>query len=212
MATLITDENRGKPPHIPMRVKWETEVYDKDGKLTDRKSGENSLVAGFAFKIWSFMVANDAAFTEHDITNTIRVGYSAYPGGAATCGLIVGNVLTANATGFGIVVGTNNTAVTADDYKLNTITAHGTGANQLYYYSCYCNDIVTDATTANMRIDRVMSNTSGGLITIKELGIYGLDAGPYSWCLCRDIIGDPGTDIANGSYMLVKYTITVTEA
>jgi hypothetical protein len=212
MATLITEENRNKPHKQPMRVTWETKVFRKDGTLKERKSGENSLVAGFAFFVYIFLNTTPAD-TEHDITNTLRVGYQLYPLAAVANGLLVGNNYTAgNTTTFGIVVGTNNTAVTADDYKLNTIVAAGVAASQLYHYSCTCNDVVTDATTANMRIDRVFANNSGGTITIKELGIYGYNGAPYTFCLCRDIIADPGTDIDNGEYMQVQYTITVTEA
>lgn len=212
MAVPIT-EAAGRAHRNPFRVRWEVSVYKADGTLKEQKSGENSLVAGFAFIVWSLLVYQDAGFTEHDITNTLRSAYSMFPGGSGVyTGVLVGDsTSTPDYFDHGIQVGTNNTAVTADDYKLNTIVAHGFAAGQLLRMPCFCNAVITDATTSSFTIDRVFLNHSAGTITIKELGIYGRTS-LYTWCLARDIIGDPGVDIDDGEYMHVRYTISVTEA
>jgi hypothetical protein len=183
---------------------WKAQVYRADGTLKSEKSGENSLVAAFAFLIWSACVYVDGTYSEHTILNTLTTAYQMYPStGPGVNGCIVGSNTSTNANG--IQVGTNNTAVTIDDYKLNTINI------TLIPTPCFCDAVVTDATTSTLRVHRVFSNHTGGTITIKELGIYGYANG-NSWCLARDIIADPGVDIDDGEYMHVVYSISVTEA
>jgi hypothetical protein len=212
MAVPVTEATR-KTRKNPFRVRWEAKVYRADGTLKEERSGENSLVAGFAFVVWSLLVFRDSGYTEHDITNTLRSAYTMYPAyfpGYNGCmvGVHVGTLVSSNTCG--IVVGTDNTAVTADDYALNTIVPDS-GANSLVHMQCLCHDVVTDATTSTMAIDRVFLNHSGGTLTIKELGIYG-KTNYYSWCLARDIIADPGVDVDDGEYIHVRYEISVTEA
>lgn len=211
MAIPVAEATR-KSRKNPFRVRWEVEVYRADGTLKMAKNGENSLIAGFAFMVWGLLTYQDAGYTEHDITNTLHVAYPMFPSTANQySGVFVGaSGSPPGAYDHGIQVGTNNTAVTADDYKLNTIVANGTGGGQLQQMPCFCNPVVTDATTSAMSIDRVFLNHSGGTITIKELGIYG--RGSYTFCLARDIIADPGVDIDDGEYMHVRYAISVTEA
>jgi hypothetical protein len=205
----VTEET--KKTHKPtIRVQWNTKVCTPDGKVVEEKSGENSLVAGFAACLAGMLSYADGAITEHDITNTLRScyqfwGYTSSSGAGGIPTNAAYNILTS-----GIVVGTNNTAVTSDDYKLNTITAAGSAANQLLYMPGVNNAVVTSAPVSSFTLDRLMINHSGGTITIKELGIYAPIAGPNTMCLCRDIIADPGTDIIDGNYMFVRYTISVT--
>lgn len=204
MATPITEETK-RTHKNPFRVIWEARVHKPDGTLVETKSGENSLVAGFAFLIWSLCVYQDGTYTEHDINNALGSAYSLFPNtGPGYNGCIVGNYSIQTNTN-GIQVGTNNTAVTADDYKLNTINT------TLILMPCVVDAVVTGAATSSMTIHRLFLNHTGGTITVKELGIYGSTSG-RNWCLARDIIADPGVDVVDGNYMHVIYTISVTEA
>lgn len=201
-----------KRAHKPcLQVAWNVRVYDKENKLKEEKSGQNSLLVAFATKMAGFLY--DTASTYKDITNTDRSAYQMSPDGGS------GNAVTGipcagygyGLTTTGIVLGTNNTAVTADDYKLNTIIANGTGGSQLLYLAGGSTGVVTSAPVSSFVIDRIMLNHSGGTITIKELGIYCREGGGGgTLCLCRDIIADPGVDIDDGEYMYVKYTLSVT--
>lgn len=215
MAILITEENKDKPPKQPFRVTWAIEVLDKDMKtVIERKSGENSLVAGFAFMIFNAVSFQDGS-TEHNTANTLSVGYQWYPAtvSAPACFPTTSGYNHAGSTPYGIVLGTNNTPVTADDYKLNTLIVAGSAASQLNYWPQTNTAVVTDATTSSFRQDRMFQNATAGTITVKELGFYSLYINTtFAFCLCRDIIADPGTDITAGQYMFVHYTITITEA
>ena len=215
MAILITEENKDRPPKQPLRVTWAIEVLDKDMKtVIERKSGENSLVAGFAFMIFNAVSFADAT-TEHDTAGNLSVGYQWFPNSmsAVSCFPTTSGYNHGGWTPYGIVLGTNNTGVTADDYKLNTLIAAGSAASQLNYWPQTNNAVVTDATTSSFRQDRVFQNATAGTITVKELGFYSLyRTNAFAFCLCRDIIADPGTDILAGQYMFVHYTITITEA
>jgi hypothetical protein len=205
---IPVNEETKKTHKSCFQVKYNLKVCKPDGTVIDEKSGENSLVAAFAAHLASLLTATDGTIQEHDITNTLRTTYQLYWTNNMFAGFPVCGVY--GVTTVGIVVGTNNTAVTADDYKLNTITAQGSGANQLMYLEGANSAVVTSAPTSSFTVDRVMLNHSGGTITIKELGMYTQDNVGGTWCLCRDIIADPGTDIPDAHYMFVKYTITIT--
>jgi len=190
-----------------LQVAWNVQVYDKDDKLIKEKSGQNSLLVAFATKMAGLFY--DTTSTYKDITNTnrnaIQMSPQGQPNGIPCAGYGYG------LTTLGIVLGTNNTAVTADDYKLNTIVANGTGGGQLLYLAGASIGVTTAAPVSSFVIDRIMINHSAGTITIKELGIYCLEGGAAATiCLCRDIIADPGVDIDDGEYMYVRYTISVT--
>jgi hypothetical protein len=203
---MIPVNEETKKTHRPcLQVAWNVQVFDKDNKLTEEKSGQNSLLVAFATKIAGFL--SDVTSTYKDITNTNRsaVQMVAFmPDGMPCAGAGYG------LTTLGIVLGTNNTAVTADDYKLNTIIANGTGGSQLIYLAGGSTGVVTAAPVSSFIIDRVMLNHSAGTITVKELGIYSIEGAGATICLCRDIIADPGVDIDDGEYMYVRYTLSVT--
>lgn len=208
---MIPVNEETKKTHKPcLQVAWNVQVYDRDNKLVEEKSGQNSLLVAFATKLAGLLY--DTASTYKDITNTSQAAFYTYPDGSS--GYVVTG-MPCSGGGFGltttgIVLGTNNTAVTADDYKLNTIIANGTGGSQLLYLAGGGTGVVTAAPVSSFVIDRVILNHSGGTITIKELGIYSIAPAGITFCLCRDIIADPGADIDDGEYMYVKYTISVT--
>jgi hypothetical protein len=115
---------------------------------------------------------------------------------------------------WGIVVGSNNMAVTPQDDALGTVIAHGTGAGELLYAGME----ILPPTFANpngaMVLRRYFTNVSGGGVTCEEVGMYspGFDdiagGGIHIFCICRDLTG--GVAIADTQLLVVTYTVQIT--
>jgi predicted RNA methylase len=96
---------------------------------------------------------------------------------------------------YGIIAGTGTTAVTIDDYKIETKIAQGTGTGQLSYGAVTLS-ITNDGTDQIVEIQRQVINNSGGTITIKELALYAWRASPSNiFCIMRS---DEDQAIADG--------------
>ena len=108
---------------------------------------------------------------------------------------------------YGLVLGSNGTAVTVSDYKLNTLIAHGTSSGQLQYSACVVGAPTWDATTNYFTFTRVFTNGSGGNVTVAEIGLYAIAT--YTYCMMRDVLASPIT-LANGQNLTLNYTITGT--
>ena len=135
-----------------------------------------------------------------------------YEGGNATTG--AGEVTWSSATNNGIVVGTGTTAVAPTDYQLATQVVDGVSASTLEHFPCGGSALTTSAPTSSFTLERLFRNSSGGSITINEVGVYAtanrLGASDLShFCIIRDLVS-PGFAVANGEYMRIVYTITLT--
>jgi len=111
---------------------------------------------------------------------------------------------------FGIVIGTGDTPVTADDYNLESKIAHGTGAGQLSYgaVTLYDPDIV-DSNKTRQRIMRSFTNNSGADITVKEIGLIVKTSGDdYLVMVLRDVI--VATTVPDGGTLDLYLDITTT--
>ena len=112
----------------------------------------------------------------------------------------------------GIVIGTGTTAVAPTDYQLATLIADGTSSGTLEYFSSSGTNLTISAPTGSFDLERLFRNSSGGTITINEVGVYAA-AHPSSevrgFCIIRDLVS-PGFAVLNGEYMRVVYTISVT--
>ena len=106
---------------------------------------------------------------------------------------------------FGIIVGTDNSAPTIDDYKLGVQIAHGAGAGQLQYGSTSFAQPASDSTTSQLTVTRNFANASGGDITVFEVGMaaYGV-ASSYPVLIIRDIIL-AGITVPNGQTLTLNY-------
>ena len=107
----------------------------------------------------------------------------------------------------GIQVGTGNTAVTLTDYKLQTAVLHGTAAGKMLKHGTYTRNYVTGATTSSFDLECMFLNSSGGSITIKEVGVYGYSS-TYYFCVIRDVLAST-VQVDDNEYLLVTYTIQV---
>lgn len=89
----------------------------------------------------------------------------------------------------GLRVGTGTNAVTLADTALQTPIAHGTTAGTLDHGASVVNLPSSDSTSTSLILTRVFANSSGGSITVKELGIYALSggsSGTWTFCIARD--------------------------
>jgi len=111
----------------------------------------------------------------------------------------------------GLLVGTDNTAVTVTDYDLGAQIDHGSGAGELVYG--VTSFLAPRAVGANMDlyISRVFQNSSGGLITVNEVGLAvttEITAGGGVFLLfAHDLLT---VAIANGASAAIQYTLRTT--
>jgi hypothetical protein len=112
----------------------------------------------------------------------------------------------------GIVLGTGTTAVAPTDFQLATQILDGTSSGKLEYFPSSGTDLTVSNPTGSFTLERLFRNSSGGLITVNEVGVYASSTNTNTVkgvCIIRDIVS-PGFGIANGEYARVIYTISVT--
>jgi len=212
-----------------VKVEYEVEVRDKDGKLLKREKGESrSLLKNFMACLRALMIAavnttanvvttGGAEETVKDVSGadqTIWGGWRAdtiYGGGWP---------MAINAPddddSHGIVVGVGDTPVSPEDYKLAGKIAHGSGSGQLDYGTHSFEAIVVEDKVSKFRVSRTFTNISGASVTVKEIGII-------AWCyyrnnaavkkdvkflIVRDVLITP-TTIPDGASLNVRYTFSV---
>jgi len=108
---------------------------------------------------------------------------------------------------FGILVGTDNTAVTNIDHKLGTKIIDGNGAAQLQYSEMFYTAPAVVGDYVQFDTYRNFANESGSSITIKETGLgvasyYASTTGYF--LIIRDVPVE--FDLANTYTATVKYT------
>lgn len=174
---------------------------DKNGNVFEENEFEaNSLVKGF--------IGNLASQMQQGVNQTVirTTGYS-----NPTSNNAENFVINAAADFSGIVVGSDNTAVTIDDYALGTKIEHGTGAGQLEYSA---NEMSTNFTVsgsnAYFEFRRTFTNNSGNDVTIHEIGLYvGNENYISSTQVCIDRTLST-TTVTNGNGKVITYKFQVT--
>jgi len=205
-------DNRDKDAKPNLSVEYEIIVRDKNGKIIEHRREESkSLVKNFllllnaAFRI-SYSTVVDTSGTAQNASTKCHYGEwgndkrlrKCYGGWAPSAG--------EGRDSFGIVIGTGDTPVTADDYNLESKIAHGIGAGQLYYYETVLYSPVIAETEITQEFRRAFRNGSGADITVKEIGlIVNIVCDNYKVMIIRDVI-TPLT-IPDGATYTVKYFI-----
>ena len=114
-----------------------------------------------------------------------------------------------NDASFGIVAGTDASAVAITDYKLGTQCAHGTGANQLQHSSVQkISGYTVAGTDAYFEFRRTLTNNSGSTITLKEVAIYSKGSSVYNFCVERTLVDQAITN-TNGAVLTYKFLKTI---
>ena len=113
----------------------------------------------------------------------------------------------------GLVVGTGTNAVTISDTKLQTQIAHSTSAGTLDYGASVVNQPSSDSTSTTLILTRVFANSSGGSITVTEIGIYASMGDAESstsnrqLCIVRDLAT---IALSNGDQLTLNYILKTT--
>ena len=186
-------------------------VRDRDGKVSSREQRRaHSFLKQWNEFIWFFhfggniypkiTTGSSTKLDSHD--NNFRMN-----GGEGDASL-------------GIVVGTSNTPVAVDDYAMGAKIAEGYGAGQMHHLANTFGAPVVSPPSCGYSISRIIVNNSGGLITVRESGLYHQHSyrwGPgandfyfYYSCGVRDVFVVP-QDVPDGGSITVNYTLQVTE-
>jgi hypothetical protein len=118
------------------------------------------------------------------------------------------NALDNSAHGFQL--GTSSNAVSFEDYVLGSKIANGTGGGQMGYGTSRTpTRTFSDPAMTIRQYKNDTINSSGGTITVKEIGLVGCTAvfGLYRSLLLRDVIADLA--VANGETIEVMHDLQV---
>lgn len=111
---------------------------------------------------------------------------------------------------YGPVVGSGTNAVTLDDYCLQTKIAKGTGSGQLVHGTTECPVFTVSASESLILFYRPFTNSSGGDVSINEIGLYvKYEGAVYYYLFARDVLGTTVT-VNNGNIFTGRYKINIT--
>ena len=195
----------------------ETYLINPDGSIAKHtKQKAHSYVIGW-LQTQELFIANtyNSTGTLHGVlikntAGTVKTMLSNYiltvssVGGSASPGLCS----PAGTTTYGILLGTGSTAVTVNDYAMQTLIANGSSAGQLNYSATAVTGAVAAQTTCALSVTRLVGNATGSTITVNELGmVFSMyDNGSQDYFL---IVHDNVTQaIGAGQSYLVIYTMT----
>ena len=206
------------------------ERRNSKGDILEKRTQESHSWLKHFFDLWypqlgggSLSAIYDITATPHNLVNSGEAnlivgsppGYSSFflPGGGfynndGPCHLIGQNV--------GIVIGTDNTAVTPQDNALAAKIPHGEETGEILYGGTELFGLSFANPNGSMNIRRYFTNMLGGNLSVAECGIYspGLESNyprhyGYYYCICRDVVS-PAVVVANGEILSVVYTVTIT--
>ena len=193
-------KKKGSTISLMHRIK----IIDKKGKVK-YDSGEkksDSFVKNFMACLMNILSDSHiltSIWTDHDgvarsgVSKTSWVN-SNYPFSGAAA---------ATNDDYGIRVGTGTTPVTATDITIETLIVHGIGAGQLSYGAQVWVDVVESGSNVDFSWTRAFTNTSGGTITVTEIG-FSVLAGTYDVMIARDVLDAP-VAVADDEAIVVEY-------
>ena len=176
---------------------YEIEVYDKNGKLIDKKRGKGDSI----LSNWINLFIAIRGGYSYDFKNTNGQDVS-----IDTLSFVNSSMKApAGDDTFGIVVGTATDTVTMADFNLYGKISHGTGSGQLSYgETSEYND--ASGMQWDRGLQRSFDNNSGADITINEIGLVMMISDGsvnYFVMIARDVIS--ATTVPNGGRVTIKY-------
>jgi hypothetical protein len=193
------------PKKIPKKINNIQKLFDTYGvRKNPIEFPANSLVVAFIPGV--FCQLNNANIA--NVTDTANVLRTVVPTSICT---IAASQAGGSEAAYGLVLGTGNTAVTLNDYKLGTVIAHGNGAGQLNYNImniAFYFPFKIVGSSAQWSILRPITNFSGNDIVVKEAGIY-FRCNSYNFCIERTVLGTEYTFVKNTS-VVMEYIVKVT--
>lgn len=189
---------------MSVNLYYQIAVHEADGRLVRRRRRRrcHSFLGQFA----QFM---GAIFGVSGITGVLNISGGSsiiqHPTQASTAAMRIQAGLGVDAQG--IVAGTDATAVLGTDFNMAALIAEGTGAGQMAYSAGVIGNVVVGATSATIAISRSISNSSGGTITVREVGIRCRN-NVTDFQLIRDVLSVAEV-VADGQILTVVYTIRI---
>jgi len=187
-------------------------VRDRGGRVLSQEEKKSRSFLGLWNKMmWTQMT--NAAYPGLMVTD---INGNSWALGVGTSGQNFRMNAGAENVAMGIVIGTSNTPVAITDYRMGALIAQGFGAGQMDYMAMVINASVVADPNCDFFMSRQMANNSGGLITVRESGIYVMmerSLSPFTMaygCGVRDVFGTP-QDIPDGGGITIEYTLRVTE-
>ena len=205
---MCRDLKMPAPPELMIAL----QVHDKDGQLifTDIQRGHS-----WVRNLWNIQYVG---LVNAFVGDALGAG-SLYIKGTA------GEDRTGNTSGYGttliagtlgndnegIVVGASDTAWGIDQFIIGTKIANGGATDQLAYQLGVTGTPVYTALTKTWKTDlsRVYNNNSGGLITVKEVALYGREMGQYHPIMLDRSVLSPAVDVADAAQLTVTYSISM---
>lgn len=182
-----------------MTLTWE--VFSgpwRTGRLLSKTiQPAHSFLVAYADNLAAINGARVLTVTTLDITNTARNMTNSPFSWAATAGTDT----------IGLVVGTGTSANTTGTYKLDTKIANGSGAGQLQYGVSACVDPVTSGSNRQFTTARTWTNSSGGAITVNEVGGYAYPNSTFYYCGIRDLSTKLIANLASATATYTTYIV-----
>ena len=195
------------------RVLWyKAVVRDRNGKVLSQEEKPSHSFLG----LWNRMIWTQMTGASYPALGVTDIDGSYWPLGVGTSGYNFRMNAGVENPSMGIVIGTSNTPVDVSDYRMGALIAQGFGAGQMDYMAQVIQASAVADPNCDFFMSRQMANNSGGLITVKESGLYMMmerSLSPF-WtaygCGVRDVFGTP-QDVPDGGGITVEYTLRVTE-
>ena len=181
------------------------QTLDKNGRLDDETG--RTMSKSMLRNQWNYMLREAAA-----VNKTLDATFGS---GLLSTRIIAGTVWTSaslytditgaiSSSSGGLVVGRGNTAVTFEDYKLETICAEGTGANQLNYQAGVAPTVSWSAGNMEFTIQhiRYANNNSAGNIDLVESGVA---TDSYYALVIRDVFATKTVNIGGQVKMVYDF-------
>ena len=193
----------------PIKIFYEVEVKDKQGKLLTKQKGvSKSLLANFMhwFRAKVCNLSDETVVDTGGATRTILYGGSDFS-------YAFGRIDSSDDNDDdGIMVGSGTVAVSPDDYQLASKIPHGTTTGHLDYGPHTVEAVTVSDNVSSFRISRTFTNLSGASISVQELGIamyaFDVDKNVIHFLILRDVLASP-ISIPDGATLTVRYTFQV---
>jgi len=203
----------GKKKGLNLNLEVQCEIRDKNGRLIKtHRQVSKSLVKNFALALRGLMfgAANNKSVQLKGTGGVLQY----YPWIAVASNPIHSvNAEVAN-TNYGIRVGSDETAVTRDDFKLYAPYEEGSGLGKMKHGAVTVEAVNGTPPDSQYRIIRTFTNEHTETQTVKEIGliIYHIDAensGNYYFLIARDVLVSP-QDVPSMATLTVRYIPKVT--
>jgi len=180
------------------KLRYSVVVRDPKGKVTFREKGKSR----------SFLIAwNQALYT---MTTHFGIAIKDTGGFNRTIDDNIVNFAMDTSTVSGILLGTDDTPVAIDDYKLGAEIANGYIADTMFREAAVNTPAVVVGNNCSFTTTRTFVNWSGGSITVKEMGIvcYFYSGGNKYMQATRDVFVTPLVVVYGGG-VVAEYTLEV---